>query len=369
MSRTDIEQKSGSAGHKRRRLLAAAVAAVRFGMTASVAAQSADPAASGFPIEGAMPPLDGATAWINTAPLASADLRGKIVLVEFWTYTCINWLRSHPYVRAWEQKYRENGLVVLGVHTPEFSFERDPANVRRAVQDMKIGYPVAIDSAQAIWRAFDNSYWPAFYIVDAQGRIRHHQFGEGGYDQTERAIQRLLIEAGASSVRQDLVSAEGQGLEATADWTDLGSPETYVGYDQARGFASPHGAALNHPRSYAYPTRLRLNAWALAGNWTIRNEPAVLNTPDGRIAYRFNARDLHLVMGPSTVGNPVRFRVLIDGQPPGPAHGLDVDGQGFGTTAWPRLHQLIRQPKPIAERQFEIVFLDAGAQAFSFTFG
>jgi thiol-disulfide isomerase/thioredoxin len=363
---------SGSVGRGRRRLLgatAAAMAASWFGMTPSVRAQAAGQAGPGLPVEGAMPSADGAIAWINTAPLKSADLRGKVFLVEFWTYTCINWLRSHPYVRAWERKYKESGLIVPGVHTPEFSFERDPANVRRAVQDMQIGYPVAVDSAHAIWRAFENNYWPAFYIVDAQGRIRHHQFGEGDYDQTERAIQRLLIEAGASGVGQDLVSAEGVGLEAAADWADLGSPETYVGYDLARNFASPHGAVLNDPRSYAYPTRLRLNGWALAGNWTIRNEPAVLNAPDGRIAFRFHARDLHLVVGPSPAGTPVRFRVLLDGQPPGAAHGLDVDDEGFGTVAWPRLHQLIRQPKPIAERQFEIVFLDAGAQAFAFTFG
>jgi thiol-disulfide isomerase/thioredoxin len=322
-----------------------------------------------LPTEGEMPSLAGATTWINSAPLTPAGLRGKVVLVEFWTFTCINWLRTHPYVRAWAEKYKDQGLVVLGVHTPEFPFERDVENVRRAVQDMKIGYPIAVDSDYAIWRAFRNQYWPAFYFVDAQGRIRHHQFGEGQYEQSEQVIQQLLAEAGAGGISQELVSVEGQGAEAAADWANLKSPESYVGYDQAQNFSSPGGAVLNKSHTYAVPARLTLNHWGLAGAWTIERGLAALNAPEGRIAYRFHARDVHLVMGSSDQNRPVRFRVKIDGAPVGADHGSDVDAEGQGSVREARLYQLVRQSGAIADRTFEIGFLDPGARAYCFTFG
>jgi thiol-disulfide isomerase/thioredoxin len=313
--------------------------------------------------------LGGATAWLNTEPLTSAGLRGKVVLVDFWTYTCINWLRTEPYVRAWEEKYRHQGLVVIGVHTPEFPFEHDIDNVRRAVEVMKLPYPIAVDSDYAIWRGFNNHYWPALYFVDAQGRVRHQQFGEGAYAEAERFIQQLLVEAGTTGVAQGLVSVEGRGLEAPADWADLKSEENYVGYERTEGFASPGGATLGQPRVYAVPAQLGLNRWALAGDWTVEKGASVLNKADGRIVYQFHARDLHLVMGPTAKGSPVRFRVRIDGKPPGVAHGLDVDEQGMGTVAEQRLYQLVRQPMPITERQFEIEFLEPGVAAYGFTFG
>src|SRR5215212_2973216 len=322
-----------------------------------------------LPIEGAMPSLGGATGWLNSRPLTAAGLRGKVVLIDFWTYTCINWLRQLPYVRAWAEKYRDQGLVVIGVHTPEFAFERDLDNVRRAAKDMRVDYPIAIDSDYAIWRAFDNRYWPALYFVDAQGHIRHHHFGEGDYEQSEMINQRLLAEAGNGGVDHELVSVDARGAEAAADWGSLRSPENYVGYERTENFASPGGAVLDERRVYAAPTRLRLNHWALSGDWTVEEEATVLNEANGRIAYRFHARDLHLVMGPAARGTSVRFRVLIDGQPPGAAHGIDVDDQGNGTVAEQRLYQLVRQPKPIADRQFEIEFLDSGVEALAFTFG
>ncbi|HEX6509184.1 MAG TPA: thioredoxin family protein [Chloroflexota bacterium] len=327
------------------------------------------PAAVQLPVEGELPSFGGATAWLNSTPLAAADLRGKVVLVDFWTYTCINWLRTLPYVRAWAEKYKDHGVVVIGVHTPEFSFEHDLENVRRAVKDMRAEYPIAIDNDYAIWDAFDNHYWPALYIVDAQGRIRYHQFGEGMYEQSEMIIQQLLAEAGIGGIAHELVSVDAQGAEVAADWGDLRSPENYVGYDRTENFASPGGADLDQPRVYAFPTRLRLNEWALAGEWTVEREATVLNKANGRIAYRFHARDLHLVMGPAARGTSVRFRVFIDGQVPGAAHGSDVDEQGNGTAAEQRMYQLIRQPGHIADRQFEIEFLDAGVEAFAFTFG
>ena len=327
------------------------------------------PAAAPLPIEGELPSLSGATAWLNSPPLTAAGLRGKVVLVDVWTYTCINWLRTLPYVRAWAEKYREHGVVVLGVHTPEFSFEHDLENVRRAVQDMRVAYPIAVDNDYAIWSAFDNHYWPALYLVDAQGRIRSHQFGEGAYEQSEMMLQQLLAEAGLGGIAPDLVSVEAQGAEAAADWGSLRSPENYVGYERTENFASPGGAVLDQPRVYAFPAHFSLNQWALAGEWTVEREATVLNEANGRIAYRFHARDLHLVMGPAARGMSVRFRVFIDGRPPGAAHGSDVDEQGNGTVSEQRLYQLIRQPKPIADRQFEIEFLDAGVEAFVFTFG
>jgi thiol-disulfide isomerase/thioredoxin len=322
-----------------------------------------------LPDEGDMPSLAGATEWLNSPPLTKAGLRGKVVLVDIWTYTCINWLRTLPYVRAWAEKYKDQGLVVIGVHSPEFSFEKNAENVRRAVKDMRIAYPVAIDSDHTVWRAFKNEYWPALYLIDAQGRVRHHQFGEGEYERTEAVIQQLLAEAGATSVSRDLVQVDGSGAEAAPDWGSLKSPENYVGYARTENFASPGGALFDRPRSYTLPASLRLNQWALSGEWTARQEAVVLSKPNGRIAYRFHARDLHLVMGPAVRGSSVRFRVLIDGRPPGAVHGADTDEQGHGTLSEQRLYQLIRQPQPIVDRVFEIEFLDAGAEAFAFTFG
>jgi thiol-disulfide isomerase/thioredoxin len=313
--------------------------------------------------------IDRAIEWLNSPPLTASGLQGKVVLIDFWTYTCINWLRSLPYVRAWAEKYQNQGLVVIGVHTPEFGFERNVDNVRRAANEMGIAYPIAIDNDYAIWRAFRNRAWPALYFVDAQGRIRHHHLGEGEYEQSERIIQQLLAEAGTGGIGHELVSVDGRGAEAAADWGSLKSPENYLGYERTENFASPGGAVLDKARVYAAPARLRLNQWALSGDWTVKREATVLNNANGRIASRFHARDLHLVMGPAVPGTSVRFRVLIDGQPPGAAHGIDVDTKGNGTVTEQRLYQLIRQPKPIADRQFEIEFLDSGVDAFAFTFG
>jgi thiol-disulfide isomerase/thioredoxin len=321
-----------------------------------------------LPVEGELPSFGGATAWLNSPPLTVADLRGKVVLVDFWTYTCINWLRQLPYVRAWAGKYSGQGLVVVGVHTPEFAFERNVDNVSRAVREMRIDYPVAIDNDYAVWSAFDNHYWPALYFVDAQGQIRHHRFGEGDYQQSEMVLQQLLTEAGSGG-SHDLVAVDPGGVEAAADWDSLWSPENYLGYERTGNFASPGGAVLGERHAYTAPAELRLNHWALSGDWTMEEQAITLNTADGRIAYRFHARDLHLVMGPAAPGTPVRFRVRIDGQPPGAAHGVDVDDQGNGTVAEQRLHQLIRQPGPITDRTFEITFLDPEVQAYSFTFG
>jgi thiol-disulfide isomerase/thioredoxin len=313
--------------------------------------------------------LEQANAWLNSPPLTASELRGKVVLIDFWTYTCINWLRTLPHVRAWAEKYQRHGLVVIGVHAPEFQFEKDENNVRSAVTGMKIHYPVAIDNDHVIWRAFNNQYWPALYFIDSQGRLRHHHFGEGGLEQSEKIIQELLAEAGATGMDRELVSVDGQGVEASADWGSLKSGENYLGYDRTENFASPGGTVVNKPRTYELPARLRLNEWALAGDWTMQNHVAVLNKPNGSIAYRFHARDLHLVMGPMVPGASVRFRVLIDGQPPGAAHGTDVDEQGNGTVTEQRLYQLIRQPNPITDRQFEIEFLGPGVETFAFTFG
>ena len=327
------------------------------------------PAAVQLPIEGEMPSLGGATAWLNSPPLTAADLRGKVVLVDFWTYTCINWLRTLPYVRAWAEKYKEQGLVVIGVHTPEFTFEHDLENVRRAARDMRVDYPIAIDNDYVIWSAFNNHYWPALYLVDAQGHIRYHHFGEGDYEQSEMIIQQLLAEAGMGGSSHELVSVDAQGAEVAADWRDLRSPENYVGYERTENFASPGAAILDTPHVYAAPARLGLNEWALAGEWTAGKQATLLNAANGRIAYGFHARDLNLVMGPAARGTSVPFRVLIDGQPPGAAHGIDVDDQGNGTVTDQRLYQLIRQAQPIVDRQFEIEFLDSGMEAFAFTFG
>jgi thiol-disulfide isomerase/thioredoxin len=331
--------------------------------------QKATPTAIRLPVEGEFPSLGSATGWLNSPPLTTAGLRGKVVLIDFWTYTCINWLRTLPYVRAWAGKYQDQGLIVIGVHSPEFGFEKDPANVRRAAEDMRVGFPIAIDSDHGVWNAFENQYWPALYFIDARGRIRHHQFGEGGYEQSERVIQQLLAEAGHAGVAGDLVSVDGRGAEAAADWSSLKSPENYLGHDRTENFASPGGSSLGRRRVYAVPARLTLNHWALLGEWTMERTFAALNNAGGRIAYRFHARDLHLVMGPAARGAAVRFRVRIDGQPPGAAHGIDIDDQGNGTVSEQRLYQLIRQPGAIADRLFEIEFLDPGVEAFAFTFG
>ena len=320
-------------------------------------------------VEGQLPSLGGATGWLNSQPLTATGLRGKVVVIDFWTYSCINWLRTLPYVRAWAGKYRDRGLVVIGVHTPEFPFEKDVDNIRKAAKDMRVDYPIAIDSDYAMWRAFKNEYWPALYFVDAHGQIRHHNFGEGEYEQSERVIQQLLAEAGIAGVGHELVAVDAGGVEAAADWGSLKSPETYAGYERAENFASPGGAVPDKPRVYSAPARLSLNQWALSGDWTVKKQVALLNGANGRIAYRFHARDLNLVMGPAARGTSVRFRVLLDGQPPGAAHGIDVDDRGIGTVTEPRVYQLIRQPMPISDRQFEIEFLDSGPEAYSFTFG
>lgn len=322
-----------------------------------------------LPVEGELPSLSGATGWLNSPPLTPAGLRGKVVLVGFWTYTCINWLRQLPYVRAWAGKYSGQGLVVIGVHTPEFPFEHNADNVRRAVQDRRINYPVATDRNYAVWLAFDNHYWPALYFADAQGRIRHHHFGEGEYGQSEMIIQQLLAEAGSAGAGDDLVSIDARGVEAPADWDTLRSPENYTGYERTENLASPGGEVPGKPHVYTAPAKLRLNHWALSGDWTMEKQATTLNQVGGQIAYRFHARDLHLVMGPGAPGTSLRFRVLLDGHPPGAAHGTDIDRQGNGTVTQPRLYQLIRQPGPITDHTFEIIFLDPGAQAYAFTFG
>ena len=314
--------------------------------------------------------LDGATAWLNSPRLTAAELRGKVVLVDFWTYTCINWLRTLPYVRAWAARYREQGLVVIGVHTPEFTFEEDIDNVRKAAQETGVTYPIAIDNNRAIWNGFGNHFWPALYFIDAAGHVRDHHFGEGNYEASERTIRQLLAGAGnRGETDRASVSIEARGPEVGAEWGSLKSPETYVGYQKAENFASPGGRAVDMRHVYVLPPRLRRNQWALAGEWTIKTEAAVLNTAGGRIAYGFHARDLHLIMGPSERRAAVAFRVSIDGQPPGANHGSDVDDQGRGTVTEQRLYQLVRQSGPIADRQFEIEFLDSGVEAFAFTFG
>ncbi len=322
-----------------------------------------------LPVEGRLPLFVGATGWLNSPPLTPAELRGKVVLVNFWTYTCINWLRQLPYVRAWAEKYSVHGLVVVGVHTPEFAFEHDADNVRRAVKDMRVDYPVAIDSDYAVWSAFDNHYWPALYFADAQGQVRHHHFGEGEYRQSEMVLQQLLADAGSDGGDRDMVAPDARGIEAPADWAHLRTPENYTGYERTEDFASPGGLIQNRPHVYAAPERLRLNHWALSGGWTAGEQATTADSADARVAYRFHARDLHLVMGPAQPGASVRYQVLLDGQPPAGAHGADVDGQGHGTVTEQRLYQLIRQPGSISERTVEITFLDPGAQVYAFTFG
>jgi len=312
--------------------------------------------------------LDRATAWLNSPGLTASALAGKVVLVDFWTYTCVNWLRTLPYLRAWARQYREQ-LVVIGVHTPEFPFEHDIDNVRRAVAQLAIEYPVAIDNDYAIWSAFRNQAWPALFFVDGRGRVRDYHVGEGKYDQLERKIRKLLVEVGGKVPGDDSTAIIGTGVEAPADWNNLRSPESYLGSAKAEGFASPGDAKPDRPKTYTLPGRLRLNEWALAGEWTITPGHVAAQAPNGRLRYRFHARDVNLIMGAAEQRVPVRFRVSLDGQPPGSAHGVDADADGSGAALGPRLYQLIRQPGSIVDRQFEIEFFDAGAEAFAFTFG
>jgi thiol-disulfide isomerase/thioredoxin len=322
-----------------------------------------------LPIEGHLPSFDGATGWLNSEPLRPEGLRGRIVLVDFWTYTCVNWLRTLPYVRAWAAKYHDAGLTVVGVHTPEFGFERTVDNIVKQARGFGVTYPIAIDSDYGVWQAFANHFWPAVYIADAQGRIRHHHFGEGEYVQTEMVIQQLLLDAGAQDLDQGLVDVEPHGLEVAADWRTLQSPETYTGYGQATGFASEDPGAFDKPRAYATHERLPLNYWDLSGTWTVARHAAVLNEPGGRIAFRFHARDVNLVMGPSSSGASIPFRVYLDGQPVDGAHGTDLESDGSGTLTDQRTYQLVRQPGPIADRTVEIEFADPGVEAYCFTFG
>jgi thiol-disulfide isomerase/thioredoxin len=322
-----------------------------------------------LPVEGHLPSFEGATGWLNSDPLTPEGLRGRVVLVDFWTYTCVNWLRTLPYLRAWAAKYWNDGLTVIGVHTPEFGFERDVDNVITQSRRLGVEYPIALDSDYAIWRAFANHFWPALYIADAEGRIRFHHFGEGEYPMTEMVIQQLLLDAGAGGIEQDLVMVEPRGLEVAADWRTLQSPETYVGYHQSTGFAQEDVARFDEPRVYTVPGRLPLNSWGLSGNWTMTGDAAGLNEREGRIAFQFHARDLNLVMGPSSPGASIPFRVFLDGQLAKDAHGSDVDPDGSGMVSDQRTYQLIRQPGPIADRHFEVEFQDAGVEAYCFTFG
>jgi thiol-disulfide isomerase/thioredoxin len=326
-------------------------------------------AAATLRIEGALPEFGGATAWLNSEPLTPAGLRGKVVVVQFCTFSCINWLRTLPYLRAWAEKYRDSGLVVIGAHSPEFPFEHDLDKIRSALEAMGVDYPIAVDNDFAVWRAFDNAFWPALYFVDAEGRIRHHHFGEEEYVRSERVIQQLLAEAGSDDVDEDLVSVEPSGVYLAADRDTLRSPETYVGYARATGFASPGGLEPDRRQLYDQPSRLELNQWALYGEWTVGRQITTLNEPGGRIVHRFHGRDLNLVLGTQADGEPTRFQVLIDGDPPNGARGLDVDERGNGTVTEERLYQLIRQNGQITDRTFEITFIDAGAQAYVFTFG
>jgi cytochrome c biogenesis protein CcdA/thiol-disulfide isomerase/thioredoxin len=329
-------------------------------------------ASAPLPVEGVLPPLNGAVQWLNSPPLTLQDLRGKVVLIDFWTYSCINCLRSLPYVKAWAQKYKDQGLVVIGVHAPEFAFERNIDNVKKATHDLGVDYPVAIDNNYAIWRALNNQYWPAHYFVDAKGQIRYHHFGEGDYAESEKVIQQLLAEAGhanASNIAIGIASAGAQGVQAAADNADMQSPETYVGYQRAENFASPGGEVEDKAHTYAAPSQPAVNDWGLAGSWDVGAEQATLVAASGRIVYRFHARDLHLVLGPGKDGKPVRFRVSVDGAAPRASHGTDVAADGSGIVTGQRLYQLVRQTGQVEDHTFSIEFLDPGVQAFAFTFG
>ena len=338
-------------------------------MAAAGSLKVSDKASGALPIEGNLPPLDGAVQWLNSPPLSAQALKGKVVLVDFWTYSCINCLRTLPYVKAWAEKYRDQGLVVIGVHAPEFAFERDVGNVTKAMKDLGITYPVAIDNDYKIWRAFNNEYWPAHYFADAQGRIRYHHFGEGDYAESERVIQQLLREAGAVKVADGLINAEATGVQLAPDMSEVQSPETYVGFQRAEHFVPETGLVPDKVAAYSPPAELALNDWSLDGTWNVGSERATSSAPASRIVYRFHARDLHLVLGPGADGKPVRFKVLIDGKAPGDAHGTDVAPDGSGSVNSQRLYQLVRQSGGVTDRTFSIEFLDPGVSAYAFTFG
>ena len=322
-----------------------------------------------LPVESRLPGFSGATGWLHSEPLSREELRGKVVLVDFGTFTCINWIRTLPFIRSWAETYAPHGLAVVSVHTPEFSIEHDVDSIGRAISAMGLEHPIAIDNAHAVWDAFANRYWPARYIADADGRIRHHHFGEGGYDRSDQVIRHLLQTAGHADLPEAPAPVDAVGIEAPADWDHLSSPETYLGLARSTGFASPHSAAADAPHDYTVPPFLQPDEWALEGVWTLGAERAVLEGPSGRIRYRFHARDLNLILAPPSRDAPIRFRVRLDGEPPGDASGLDVDADGTGTIGEPRLYQLVRQPPPIEDRIFEIELLDRGAAAFCFTFG
>ncbi len=326
-------------------------------------------AARELPDEGRLAPFTGATAWLNSEPLTPEGLRGRVVLVDFWTYTCINWLRTAPYLRAWDAKYRSAGLTIVGPHTPEFGFEHDMFNVTEQTRNLRVEYPVAVDSDYGVWSDFANHYWPAVYLSDAEGRLRYHHYGEGEYAETEMAIQQLLLDSGSSDFDRDLVMVEPEGLEVAADWRTLGSPETYLGYGQSSGFWSEDGSLFDQPHDYDAAERLPLNNWDLSGNWTVQRHASLLNEPGGRIAFQFRARDVNLVMGPVTRGTAIRFQVYLDGEVVAGALGTDVDTEGRGTVRDQNTYQLIRQSGPVTERRFEIEFLDAGVEGYCFTFG
>ena len=329
----------------------------------------ADKTPGTLPVEGNLPALDGAVQWLNSPPLTAQALKGKVVLVDFWTYSCINCLRTLPYVKAWAEKYRDQGLVVIGVHAPEFAFERNVGNVTKAMKDLGINYPVAIDNDYKIWRAFNNEYWPAHYFADAQGRIRYHHFGEGDYAESERVIQQLLREAGSAKVADGLITASAEGVQLAPDMSEVLSPETYVGYQRAEHFVPETSLVPDKVSAYTPPSELALNDWSLGGQWNVGSERAISSAPASRIVYRFHARDLHLVLGPGPDGKPVRFKVLIDGKAPGDAHGTDVKADGSGSVTEQRLYQLVRQTGGVTDRTFSIEFLDPGVSAYAFTFG
>ena len=322
-----------------------------------------------LPVEGQLPPLDGAVQWLNSEPLTAEALKGKVVLVDFWTYSCINCLRTLPYVKAWAEKYRDQGLVVIGVHAPEFAFERDVNNVTKAMKDLGITYPVAIDNNYKIWRAFNNQYWPAHYFADAKGQIRYHHFGEGDYAESERVIQQLLREAGATKVAGGLIEADAKGIQAAPDMNEVQSPETYLGFQRAENFVTTGTLGTDKVVNYPAAGNLASNNWTLEGPWNVGGQQATLAAANGKIVYRFHARDLHLVLGPGADGKPVRFKVSIDGQAPGDAHGTDVAPDGSGTVTEQRLYQLVRQPGAVKDRTFTIEFLDPQVAAYAFTFG
>lgn len=363
-----VAMRDGSGAMQADPSMMAGGSAMMAGGSAMMAANPQAEGTSALPVEGIVPSLAGAVEWLNSPPLTTDELKGKVVLIDFWTYSCVNCLRAIPYVRAWAEKYKDQGLVVIGVHTPEFAFEKDVGNVRQAAADLGIAYPVAVDNDYAIWRAFNNRYWPAHYFIDAEGRIRHHKFGEGGYDESERVIQKLLAEAGAKQVASDIVAVNATGAQAASDTADVLSPETYIGYERAQNFVSPGGAVNDAAHTYT-DGKPRLNEWGVDGSWTIGREHAALDAADGAIVYRFHARDLHLVLGPAADGKPIRFRVTLDGAPPTEDHGVDVAADGTGVITGQRLYQLVRQKGPARDHTFEIRFLDPGVEAYAFTFG